>query len=279
MPSADEEPRWLLRASASGKALGSAESLAHKAGVAIEHASSQSDPLLAAQCMGIECACFEKGEAMDIPAELTQVNITLMCAIDMKADGMNDQTPDAEAAFSQVVGYVVMQHFAPALIGTNSYAALQRSTLLITKLAVATTHRRRGGDNSGIITYTPQTSPTLKLLSQNGSTLGFRLGLADCFFVFHSCKLAERSWQGRSARPARNALGFACSIATRPIGLRVLYTSPPGSRSLTGASISIEQGGMRSRWKFRSTQGRALQGSHPSICTLTLGQNELTLRN
>ena len=118
-------PEWLARTTASGAAVGSSACLASEAGVVL---TPRNDSLSVGECMAIERTCFEACEVMDIAAELSHKRIQLICA----------------SAAGGVVGYVVLQSFAPASLGANSYAALQRSLLLVNKLAVAQTHRRKG---------------------------------------------------------------------------------------------------------------------------------------
>jgi ribosomal protein S18 acetylase RimI-like enzyme len=125
--SSRDAPSWLQRVSAAGRALSDVDTYERHAGVSI---SPCANAWSMAQCMAIERAVFDASETMDIAAEVRARGTTLLCAVPV----------DDPAC----VGYAVVQRVGGALLGGNAFAALQPAAVLVSKLAVARTHRRGG---------------------------------------------------------------------------------------------------------------------------------------
>lgn len=163
-PAADpgvEAPPWLQRVSASGMALAAAGEHARCAGVLV---SPRTNAWWCAQCVALDRALFDASETTDLAREVRETpGVTLFCAA-------------VVAAPETCVGYVLVQVMRSSLessaiglsnpstmlllfdarrcsfgqgvgglsIGGNAFAPLEPAALLIVKLGVAPTHRRRG---------------------------------------------------------------------------------------------------------------------------------------
>ena len=135
-----DAPRWLERVTASGGALAASTALATDADVCIR---PRADAAWVAACMAIERKAFARHEAMDIAYEVSSVpGVTLLCASPLR--------PWAGREFggsfgtNECVGYAVVQETSADSRG-NPFAALEPPpSVLLSKLAVAPSLRRRG---------------------------------------------------------------------------------------------------------------------------------------
>ena len=137
-----DQPTWLGRITAAGGALGVATAFAAEANVIV--CARKGDAEAVATCEAIERASFDKNEAMHIAHEVGLPWTTLLCASPILQDGIADDTfsrPEFRPREACVVGYAVLQEFR---VTSNAFAALQPPSVLLAKLAVEASRRRRG---------------------------------------------------------------------------------------------------------------------------------------